>query len=247
MTKEIKIYETRDGKQFKTKKAAENHERKIAVEKVLSNLKMDKQEVTDNLKAISNRFPIINRWLKLEGDWTKWQLNHIDMIKFELFDESSKDTVYVMEYEDWGNLKEKELFKVTGEDFASPTLHCDNDYVVDRVEDVSNVKRKVFYAYKYSWEERILKKLQSNEHLDEYEIREVTFSFPEVHREEGEDRRWSKSILSVLDIMGELYAIEWEQGLTENQDNQFYEQPYLVELKTEEVVVKTIKTIIIKK
>ena len=98
---------------------------------------------------------------------------------------------------------------------------------------------------KYTWKERIIKRLKEGDELSEPEIREVLWSFDRVYEEEGEDRRWSKTMLTVVNIDGELYAIEWEKGLTENQENSFWEQPYPVELKEEEITIT--KTTVVKK
>lgn len=46
----------------------------------------------------------------------------------------------------------------------------------------------------------------------------------EVERTEGEDRRWSRTNTSIVDVDGKLYRLFWEEGLTENQDNGYSEQ-----------------------
>lgn len=53
------------------------------------------------------------------------------------------------------------------------------------------------------------------------EVEDLVFE-SEVYREEGEDRRWSRTNFSVVEADdGKLYGIHWEEGLTEMQDNMF--------------------------
>lgn len=238
MPKEIKMYKASDGKIFKTKSGAENHERKIASEQVMNKLNMSKEEITENLKAISSYNNTVKMILYNKPDWTKWPIHQINLINDELFKIPDKKTIYVREYKTWGEIKEEILFEEIGPNFAEPELHCKDEYIIDRIENVNDVIKKVYYDYKYSWEERIIRKLQSGIELSEEEIKDFTYSFSEVYREEGEDRRWSRSVLTVHRAGDKLYAVEWEHGLTENQDDQFWEQPYEVKLNVKEVIIK---------
>lgn len=252
MPKEIKVYEADDKEIFKTKKGAENHNKKLAVKDAIKRLSMTEEEIGAKLKEISERLPTVKMLLKNESDWTKWYIHHIRLINEDLFKEPDKITQYVREYKNWGKLKEEILFTETGTEFTDPELHCNNpklcvgdEYKVIKVDNVSSVTRKIYYDYKYDWSQRMSMKLKAGESLSGSEINDLISNFDEVHREEGEDRRWSKSVLSVIDIEGDLYAIEWEQGLTENQENEFYNQPYPCTLKTKEIVIK--KTTVVKK
>lgn len=245
MPKEIKMFEAKDGKIFKTKKGAENHDKKAMVEEVKKELNMTEEEIQSKLEQASDRLPAVAMLLKQVGPWTKWYAHHIKMINADLLDDSVKTTRYVREYKHWREQKEETLFTEEGPKFTDPELHCEDEYKVVRVDDVNSATKKVIYDYKYTWEERMIKKIEAGEHLTEGELRELIFTFNEVYREEGEDGRWSRRVLSVIDVNDELYAIEWEEGLTENQENLFYEQPYRVELKKEEITI--IKTTVVKK
>lgn len=252
MPKEIKVYEADDKEIFKTKKGAENHNIKLAVKDTIKRLSMTEEEIETKLKEVSERLPAVRMLLNNEPSWIKWQIHHIRLITEDLFKEPAKITQYVREYKDWGKLKEEILFTETGTAFTDPELHCNNpklcvgdQYKVIKVDNVNSVTKKVYYDYKYDWSQRMSMKLKARKNLSSLDIRDLIYNFNEVHREEGEDRRWSKSVLSVIDIEGELYAIEWEQGLTENQENEFYNQPYSCTLKTKEIVIK--KTMVVKK
>lgn len=60
-----------------------------------------------------------------------------------------------------------------------------------------------------------------------------------IDEQEGEDRRWTKDMSTIFEIDGQLYCINWAQGLTEYQDNEYWEQPYKVR-REEKVVTTTI-------
>lgn len=47
--------------------------------------------------------------------------------------------------------------------------------------------------------------------------------------EEGDNRRWSRSMTSITEVKGRYFKIHWEEGLTEHQEDSCYEQPTEVE------------------
>jgi hypothetical protein len=49
-----------------------------------------------------------------------------------------------------------------------------------------------------------------------------------VCEEEGSEGRWTRSMSTVFEVKGRFFIIDWERGLTERQENEFYEQPYEV-------------------
>lgn len=245
MPKEVKVYEAEDKKIFKTKSGAENHNKKIAVKDVIQRTKMTEKEIGEKLENVSGYLPLVKVLLKNQSNWTKWSPHHIKMINTELFKQPIKTTKYIREYKYWGETKEEELFVEKGVDFTDPELHCEDEYKVIKIENVNSIVKKIYYDYKYEWDERIERKLKSGSILSESEISDLKDTFEEIYEEEGANRRWSQSILTVIDVNGDLYAIEWERGLTENQDNTFYNQPYPVTIETEEVI--TIRTKVIKK
>lgn len=48
---------------------------------------------------------------------------------------------------------------------------------------------------------------------------------------EGDVGRWSRSMTTIISIDNDFWAIDWERGLTEYQDDEFDLQPYRVERK----------------
>ena len=43
--------------------------------------------------------------------------------------------------------------------------------------------------------------------------------------EEGESRRWSRTVISIATVNGRYFKILWEEGLTECQDNSVWDAP----------------------
>lgn len=58
----------------------------------------------------------------------------------------------------------------------------------------------------------------------EYEIMDTIY--------DDELNRWSRNVQTIIKYRNKYYSILWEEGLTEYQDNGFYEQPYEVIKKT---------------
>lgn len=56
-----------------------------------------------------------------------------------------------------------------------------------------------------------------------------------IDEQEGEDYRWTRDMSTIFELNGQLYCIDWQQGLTEMQENEYWEQPYKVERVEKEV------------
>jgi len=80
------------------------------------------------------------------------------------------------------------------------------------------------------WELEVLRKIDNKEKLDESELSDLVFEY-EVDTDYSDNRRWSRSATTISQIGDRYFRIEWENGLTENQPNEFYKQPVEVELK----------------
>ena len=75
-------------------------------------------------------------------------------------------------------------------------------------------------------------KIYNGEHLTEQELMDAAECCEEVCTTYGENRRWTRSARTIIKVKDKLFCIEWEQGLTEIQENEYYNQPYEVEEKT---------------
>ena len=102
-------------------------------------------------------------------------------------------------------------------------------------------KQEEEYYYNH-FDEIMLNKIDSKEKLTEREISNLVDY--EVEREEGDDRRWSRSITSYIKLKDRYFCIEWECGLTEMQENEFYNQPYEVTKNTYEKIIPEQKVMI---
>ena len=53
------------------------------------------------------------------------------------------------------------------------------------------------------------------------EIREIWMNDDYVHKETEEHRRWSANVTLITEVEGKFYAVYFDQGLTESQDDFF--------------------------
>lgn len=88
-----------------------------------------------------------------------------------------------------------------------------------------------------SFEREMLEKIVKGERLTERELSSLVYEGEEVNEIEGEDTRWTRCMTTVINLCGKNVAIDWQKGLTECQENEFYDQPYFVEKKERVVTV----------
>lgn len=86
--------------------------------------------------------------------------------------------------------------------------------------------------------EEIYKKLQNKEMLSEEEIESLVWDSEQVYEEAGKDHRWQKEMFTVVKVENKFYGICWMKGLTECQENEYYEQPFEVGCENKTEVVK---------
>ena len=75
-------------------------------------------------------------------------------------------------------------------------------------------------------------KIYKGEKLTERELKEIISECDEVDAITGDIGRWNQWITTIIQIEDKLFAIDWLRGLTEYQENSFFDQPYEVERKT---------------
>lgn len=85
------------------------------------------------------------------------------------------------------------------------------------------------------WEKEILNKIDNGEKLTGFELSELTCN--DIERECGDNGRWSRSVESICQIGDRYFSIVWEQGLTERQENEYYNQPVEVNKVTYEKTI----------
>lgn len=97
---------------------------------------------------------------------------------------------------------------------------------IKQAEEEQNRKDKEYYNEHFL--ELMVEKIDGKIELTEDEVRNLVFR--EAHEVmSGENRRWSRTISSLFEHDDRLFMVDWEQGLTESQENMFYDQPYEVE------------------
>jgi len=89
------------------------------------------------------------------------------------------------------------------------------------------------------WLDEMVEKIDNGLPLSRSQLRE--FEGHSIEQIEGESCRWTQFIVSIIYLGARRFAINWDRGLTEMQENEFYEQPYEVESK-EVVCVKRVWT-----
>lgn len=82
-----------------------------------------------------------------------------------------------------------------------------------------------------TYEEELLNKIDSGEELTERELQTLIWECYEVDRDYGENGRWTRGVTSVIELCGRYFEVYWEEGLTEYQENEYYDQPVEVEKK----------------
>lgn len=90
--------------------------------------------------------------------------------------------------------------------------------------------------YKSHFEEIILKKIDNGESLTERELSRLITLY-EVESKKGDNRRWSRTVESIVELSGRFFRVIWEQGLTEMQEDSFSNQPVEVVKHTYEKTI----------
>lgn len=88
-------------------------------------------------------------------------------------------------------------------------------------------------------------KIANSEKLNKYERKMCAWGEvgKYVDEQEGEEHRWVKDMSTIFDIGGQLYCINWQQGLTEMQENEYFNQPYKVRREEKEVTTTVVSYI----
>ncbi len=95
-------------------------------------------------------------------------------------------------------------------------------------------------------EKSLLQKVKDGESLTERERENLAqgdvntdgYDFEMIDEIEGGKGRWTQAMETIFKLDGKLYSIGWHSGLTERQEDEFYEDPIPVK-KVEKTVVVT--------
>ena len=87
-----------------------------------------------------------------------------------------------------------------------------------------------------------LERFDRKETFDEWERQMMAWGEvgSEVDQIENDSGRWTTCMTTVFEIGGRYFAIDWDRGLTERQENEYWNQPYEVtKLRYEKTMVVT--------
>lgn len=85
--------------------------------------------------------------------------------------------------------------------------------------------------------EQAIAHLKAGEELTEKEIKTLIWDGYIIDEIEGETHRWYREVKTIIKIDSELYAIDWDRGLTALQENEYPNQPYRVVRKEKQITV----------
>lgn len=246
MVKENKVFTASDGAVFKIRKEAIRHENEVIM--VVGGFTVS--EVNKQLPLMAETNIKIRAMLEIKPDWRDWSSNLVEQLP-ELINNYINDVVtyVIIKTNLWGRTEEAVL-KVSKPRLAEGWYPKEFEAYLTKLEK-ENTKGSTFQlvvmedegtTVKYRVEEVKMSpedKMNKGMKLDEDDIQTLLWERDEVLEEEGENRRWTRSMTTVIRGNDDnLYAIDWEQGLTESQENMFDEQPKRVELEEREVVTK---------
>lgn len=127
-----------------------------------------------------------------------------------------------------------------------PTLKEKTEESIRKAEEEEEAKRIAEEKEKADREyynehflEIMVGKIDNGEKLTEAEIR----TFAQEYGNEttyGENMRWVRSASTVVPVGDRLFMVDWCEGLTECQENEFFEQPYEVERHETEKVITVV-------
>lgn len=81
--------------------------------------------------------------------------------------------------------------------------------------------------------------LISDHKFTERELMDIVYDSLFYHDEQKlGSGRWSQRMLYIMEVCDKLFAIPWDKGLTEMQDNVFMYQPYEVVCKEKIITIK---------
>lgn len=246
MVKEEKIYTTSDGKTYKTKKSAERYENALTLKRA----GYDKSEVDNLIKDVAESNKMVRIFLNNKSDWRDWASNLVNQLP-SILDDHKNDVVryQIIDKRYFGN-NEDVIKRVKLPRLKEGELPQEFENYIEELTNKDKDKNgSIFKLELYKEEDKLVKyvvkeepltpeyKLSKGIKLNEDDLSELVFEREEVYEKEGEDSRWSRTIVSVIKSDdGELYAIEWEKGLTENQEHYFGNQPERVKIEEREVV-----------
>jgi hypothetical protein len=178
----------------------------------------------------------INAWLKRENI----TMAEVDVLWDELKETNTIAKMLTRQGQTWRDLNIKAIEKI-------PTQkERDLEFLVQKEKKEHELLEKEEQAkkdreyYQNNFQQLMIEKIDKKEELTESEVRTLVWEYShEVER--GENRRWSSTVLNLMEYNGRNFIIKWEEGLTEHQEDIFCMQPYEVEKVTTQKTIDVIE------
>lgn len=96
------------------------------------------------------------------------------------------------------------------------------------------------FMYESNYEEILYNKIIENDYEIEDKLAECIVYNCSIQNYYGDNRRWTRTVTSIVEINNHFFEIEWEEGLTEMQDDFFFETKLIEVERKEEIVTHTV-------
>lgn len=91
--------------------------------------------------------------------------------------------------------------------------------------------------YREHFNEIMVDKIDKGEPLTDTELQTLVYDGCEVQHDEGDRGRWTVAIRSIILLCNRYFEINWYKGLTEYQNDEFFDQPVEVVKHTYEKTI----------
>lgn len=88
------------------------------------------------------------------------------------------------------------------------------------------------------YEAEVLKKIRNKEDFTQEEIESLFYMLEQVDEKKYDKRRWYIPVETIFKVKDTYILLEWDEGLTEYQDNVYDFNPYEVYYKEKTIIVK---------
>lgn len=84
--------------------------------------------------------------------------------------------------------------------------------------------------------DNFLEAFDSGYEFSESELSELAYE-NSISTEYGDKLRWVRPVTTIIEFDGRYFQIDWYEGLTEMQPNEFYDQPFEVKKESHEETI----------
>lgn len=138
----------------------------------------------------------------------------------------------------WDNLSLSQMEEVPG---LAERLIEEHEKIEaeERAAGVKERMKKMDKQYYYGHMEEVLaEKVRAGVPLTESELEDFATQLHAEDEIEGDIGRWDQAITTIIKLNDEFWAIDWQRGLTEYQENYFGDQPRQVRPVEKTIVVR---------